>query len=75
MLVPLPAFFTDAQRAYLANPNSYYWAFTQEHLDRSEAVSKAWKGDATASGTVEEVDPAAIAERIVASVRRPYFGA
>jgi len=38
--------FTDAQRAYLANPNSYYWAFTQEHLDRSEAVSKAWKGDA-----------------------------
>ncbi len=38
--------FSDAQRAYLADPANYYWAFTQEHLDRSEGESKAWKGDA-----------------------------
>jgi TonB-dependent receptor len=38
--------FDDADKAYLANPNNYYWAFTMEHMDRSEATSKAWKGDA-----------------------------
>jgi iron complex outermembrane recepter protein len=38
--------FSDADRAYLANPNNYYWAFTQEHLDRSEADEWALKLDA-----------------------------
>ncbi|WP_338764158.1 TonB-dependent receptor [Massilia sp. METH4] len=38
--------FTDADRAHLADPSKYYWNFTQEHMDRSEAESKAWKGDA-----------------------------
>ena len=38
--------FTDADRAYLANPANYYWAFTMEHQDKSKATSKAWKGDA-----------------------------
>ena len=32
--------------AYLADANNYYWAFTQEHLDRSVAHEWAWKGDA-----------------------------
>ncbi len=38
--------FDAADRAYLANPANYYWAFTMEHLDRSKATEKAWKGDA-----------------------------
>jgi TonB-dependent receptor len=38
--------FTDADRAYLADPANYYWAFTMEHLDKSTATEKAWKGDA-----------------------------
>jgi iron complex outermembrane recepter protein len=38
--------FDDADRAFLANPANYYWAFTMEHLDRSKATEKAWKGDA-----------------------------
>ncbi|MDH0867214.1 TonB-dependent receptor [Mitsuaria sp. GD03876] len=38
--------FTDAQRAALADPSQYYWAFTMEHQDRSKATEKAWKGDA-----------------------------
>ena len=38
--------FSDADRAYLANPNNYYWAFTQEHMDRSEADEWALKLDA-----------------------------
>lgn len=37
--------FDDSDRAHLANPNNYYWAFTQEHLDRSKADEKAWKTD------------------------------
>jgi iron complex outermembrane receptor protein len=37
--------FSDADRAYLANPNNYYWAFTQEHQDRSEANEWALKLD------------------------------
>jgi TonB-dependent receptor len=37
--------FDDADRAYLANPNNYYWAFTMEHLDRAKADSKAGKLD------------------------------
>ncbi|WP_229489679.1 TonB-dependent receptor [Pseudoduganella namucuonensis] len=37
--------FTDAQRAMLADPNQYYWAYTMEHRDRSKADSKAWKTD------------------------------
>nr|WP_315255504.1 TonB-dependent receptor [uncultured Duganella sp.] len=38
--------FDDADRAYLANPNNYYWAFTMEHLDRSKADETAWRTDA-----------------------------
>ncbi|HEX8610940.1 MAG TPA: TonB-dependent receptor [Telluria sp.] len=38
--------FDGADLAYLANPNNYYWAFTQEHADRSKAKGTAWKGDA-----------------------------
>jgi hypothetical protein len=30
--------FTDADRAYLADPKNYYWAFTMEHLDQSKAT-------------------------------------
>ena len=38
--------FTDADRAYLADPANYYWAFTMENLDRSKASENAWRGDA-----------------------------
>jgi TonB-dependent receptor len=38
--------FSDADRAYLANPNNYYWAFTMEHQDRSKAGEWAWRTDA-----------------------------
>jgi TonB-dependent receptor len=38
--------FDDADRAFLANPANYYWGFTMEHLDKSKATEKAWKGDA-----------------------------
>ncbi|WP_348698197.1 TonB-dependent receptor [Duganella fentianensis] len=37
--------FTDADRAYLADPKNYYWAFTMEHLDQSRANETAWKTD------------------------------
>ncbi|MET0264952.1 MAG: TonB-dependent receptor [Duganella sp.] len=37
--------FDDADRAFLANPNNYYWAFTMEHLDRAKADSDAVKVD------------------------------
>jgi TonB-dependent receptor len=37
--------FTDAGRAFLADPKNYYWAFTMEHLDKSEANETAWKTD------------------------------
>ncbi|MES2164155.1 MAG: TonB-dependent receptor [Pseudomonadota bacterium] len=37
--------FSDADRAYLANPSNYYWAFTMEHLDQSKANETAWKTD------------------------------
>src|SRR5262249_25111460 len=38
--------FDDADRAYLADPSHYYWAFTMEHKDKSVANEKAWRGDA-----------------------------
>jgi iron complex outermembrane receptor protein len=38
--------FSAADRAYLANPNNYYWAFTQEHQDRAKAGEWAWRTDA-----------------------------
>jgi TonB-dependent receptor len=38
--------FDAADRAYLADPAHYYWAFTMEHLDKSKANEKAWRGDA-----------------------------
>ncbi len=38
--------FSPAEKAYLADPNNYYWAFTMEHMDKSVATEKAWKGDA-----------------------------
>ncbi|MRW91302.1 TonB-dependent receptor [Duganella sp. FT80W] len=37
--------FSDANRAYLADPNNYYWAFTMEHMDKSKADETAWKTD------------------------------
>ena len=37
--------FDSADMAALANPANYYWGFTMEHLDRSRAQQKAWKGD------------------------------
>jgi TonB-dependent receptor len=37
--------FNDAERAYLADPKNYYWAFTMEHLDQSKANETAWKTD------------------------------
>jgi TonB-dependent receptor len=43
----VPSFnFNAADRAYLANPGNYYWAFTQEHFDDSHAGEWAWKTDA-----------------------------
>ncbi|MFG6486148.1 TonB-dependent receptor [Roseateles sp. BYS78W] len=42
----LPRLNLDASDiAYLSDPSKYYWAFTMEHLDRSRATQKAWKGD------------------------------
>ena len=42
----LPRLILDAaDRAYLADPSKYYWGFTMEHLDKSRATQKAWKGD------------------------------
>jgi TonB-dependent receptor len=38
--------FSDADRTYLADPANYYWAFTQEHLDRSSANENVLRGDA-----------------------------
>lgn len=38
--------FDSADLAALADPSNYYWAFTMEHLDRSKAESKSWRGDA-----------------------------
>ncbi|MGO4378181.1 TonB-dependent receptor [Pseudoduganella sp. RAF53_2] len=38
--------FDQADTAFLADPKNYYWAFTMEHMDRSKATGKAWKGDA-----------------------------
>ncbi|MBQ5945963.1 TonB-dependent receptor [Massilia sp. ST3] len=38
--------FDASDLAYLRDPKNYYWAFTMDHLDRSKADSKAWKGDA-----------------------------
>jgi TonB-dependent receptor len=31
--------------AYMADPKNYYWAYTQEALDRAQATQKAWKSD------------------------------
>lgn len=39
--------FDNSDLAALADPSQYYWAFTMEHLDRSKAESKSWRGDAT----------------------------
>ena len=38
--------FDDADRARLADPANYYWAFTMEHFDQSKADEKVWRGDA-----------------------------
>ncbi len=37
--------FDDADRANLANPKNYYWAFTMEHKDVAVTEGKAWKTD------------------------------
>ncbi|RZT10222.1 TonB-dependent receptor [Duganella sp. CF402] len=31
--------------AYMADAKNYYWAYTQEALDRAKATQKAWKSD------------------------------
>jgi iron complex outermembrane receptor protein len=38
--------FDESDIAYFANPDNYYWAFTMEHMDKSKANQKAWRGDA-----------------------------
>jgi iron complex outermembrane recepter protein len=38
--------FDDEDRARLADPANYYWAFTMEHFEQSKATEKAWRGDA-----------------------------
>jgi len=43
--------FTASDIAALANPASYYWAFTQEHFDKGIATEKALKLDARYSFT------------------------
>lgn len=40
--VPL---LTLGSPAYMADANNYYWAYTQEALDRAKATQKAWKSD------------------------------
>jgi TonB-dependent receptor len=42
--MPWPS-YSAAERAYLADPANYYWAFTMEHLDRSHADERAWRTD------------------------------
>jgi len=37
--------FDAADKSYLADASKYYWGFTMEHLDKSRATQKAWKGD------------------------------
>ncbi len=37
--------FDAADRAAIGNPNSYYWAYTMEHLDKSRASNNVWKTD------------------------------
>ncbi|MBV6325068.1 TonB-dependent receptor [Duganella violaceipulchra] len=38
--------FDAADRANLADPKNYYWAFTMEHQDKSVGHETAWKTDA-----------------------------
>ncbi|HEY8878495.1 MAG TPA: TonB-dependent receptor [Roseateles sp.] len=38
--------FDASDLAALKDLGNYYWAFTMEHLDRSKADSKVWRGDA-----------------------------
>jgi len=41
-----PSFtFAPGVAQLLADPANYYWAYTQEHMDRKRADSKAWKTD------------------------------
>jgi TonB-dependent receptor len=40
--VPL---ITLGSPAYMSDPSNYYWAYTQEALDRATATQKAWKSD------------------------------
>jgi hypothetical protein len=37
--------FDDADRAAIADPKNYYWAYTMEHLDKSTASNNVWKTD------------------------------
>jgi iron complex outermembrane receptor protein len=38
--------FDAADRAFLLDPNNYFWDFTMEHRDASVANEKAWRTDA-----------------------------
>jgi TonB-dependent receptor len=42
---PVRLGFDDATKAFMADPNNYYWAFTMSHQDASVANEKAWKTD------------------------------
>ncbi|MGM9486448.1 TonB-dependent receptor [Ideonella sp. YS5] len=43
---PARTLFDDSDRAYLADPDHYYWAWAQEHRDHAVATEKAWRADA-----------------------------
>jgi iron complex outermembrane receptor protein len=43
---PAGSLFDESDRAYLADPNHYYWGWAQEHRDHAVATEKAWRGDA-----------------------------
>ena len=38
--------FSDADKAFLANPANYYWGSTMEHRNKNTADGTIWKGDA-----------------------------
>ena len=43
---PASSVFDASDRAYLADPDHYYWGWAQEHRDHAVATEKAWRGDA-----------------------------
>jgi len=43
---PASSVFDASDRAYLADPDHYYWGWAQEHRDHAVATEKVWRGDA-----------------------------